>query len=141
MATTVIDSLIVQLGLDPSRFNQGQKDAMNALQQLIQRSQRGGEEIEGQGMKTAEFFATMKRSALGMLAVFLGGREIKEFVGYVTNLDASTSRLARTMDMSTRELSIWQGVMTQNGGSAESMTSSLGGLTSEMNKFVLTGQT
>jgi hypothetical protein len=141
MATTVIDSLVVQLGLDPSRFNQGQKDAMNALQQLVQGSQRGGKEIEAQGIKTAEFFSTMKRSALGMLAVFLGGREIKEFVGYVTNLDASTSRLARTMDMSTRELSIWQGVMTQNGGSAESMTSSLGGLTSEMNKFVLTGQT
>ncbi len=140
MAGTIIDSLTVKLGLDPSQFKEGQREAAAAMKLLREGAVKDGKEIEAQGAKVTQYFDSMKRGALGALAVFLGGREIKEFVGYVTNLDAATARMAVTFNMTERELSVWQGAMQQSGGTAESMTGSIGGLTSEMNKFVLTGQ-
>lgn len=140
MAGTVIDSLTVKLGLDGSQFKEGQREAAAAMKLLREGAVKDGKEIEAQGAKVTQYFDSMKRGALGALAVFLGGRGIKEFVGYLTNLDAATARTAMTFNMTTRELGVWQGVMQQSGGTAESMTGSIGGLTSEMNKFVLTGQ-
>ena len=137
----VIDTLILELGLDPAKFTQGQKDALEAFHRSNDAAITLGKSIESQGAKTADFFANLKRGAVGLLAVFLGGRGIQEFVGYITHLDAATGRMARTMNMSVRELSAWQGAAEQTGGSAESITGTLSGVSSEMNKFMLTGQT
>lgn len=137
---TVIDTLVVELGLDPAKFTQGQKDALAAFKKTREEAIASGKDIEAQGKKINEFFGTLKREALGLTALFLGGKGIKEFVGYVTNLDASTGRLAKTLNMSTAELSTWMGVAQVTGGTTESMASALHGLSSEVNKFLLTGQ-
>lgn len=137
---TVIDTLVLELGLDPSKFTDGEKAALAAHKRTIDAMLAGGKEIESQGKKLTEYFEGLKREALTVLALFMGGKGIKEFTSYVTSLDAATARSAYTMNMATKELSAWQGAMEQNGGSAESMTSSMSGLSSEMNKFMLTGQ-
>lgn len=137
---TVIDTLVIELGLDPSKFAEGEKQAMASHKKVVDQLLAGGNEIEAQGKKTVEFFSILKREALGILGVFLAGRGIKEFVGYITSLDAGTSRLSKTLNMTTRETSAWQGAMEQTGGKAESANGALSGLTGEMNKFMLTGQ-
>lgn len=137
---TVIDSLVLELGLDPKQFSQGAAQAVDSLRRMENESERAGKNFEAGGRKVNDVFTSLKREALGFLALFLGGRGIKDFVGYVTNLDAATARTARTLDMSTRELSAWQGAAEQAGGTAETITGSLQGLTGEMNRFMLTGQ-
>ena len=139
--TTVIDTLVLELGLDPAKFTQGQREAIDAFQRSNEAAVVLGKSIESQSAKTGEFFSILKRQAVEVLALFLGGRGIQEFVGYMTHLDAATSRTAKTLDMSTRDLSTWQGAAAQAGGSAESITGALSGLSGEMNKFMLTGQT
>jgi hypothetical protein len=73
-------------------------------------------------------------------AVFLGGMGVQQFTSYITNLDAQTGRLAKTMNMSAQDVSIWQGAVKQAGGTAEDANSALAGLSGEMNRFMLTGQ-
>ena len=141
MAATVIDTLVLELGLDPAKFTQGQREAIDAFQRSNEAAIVLGKSIESQSAKTGEFFSILKRQAVEVLALFLGGRSIQEFVGYMTHLDAATSRTAKTLDMSTRDLSTWQGAAAQAGGSAESIMGALSGLSGDMNKFMLTGQT
>lgn len=140
-ASTTIESLVVELGLDPSKFTQGQADALNAYKKTIDQAVSGGKAIEDQGAKVQDFFAKFKREALTLTAIFLGGRGIQQFVSDVTRLDAATGRVALTTGIATRELGAWQGAIEQNGGSAESATSALAGLSGEMSKFMVTGQT
>ena len=136
----VIDQLVVELGLDPTKLNQGQRDALESFRKTREEATAFGKGIESQEGKLVNFFSTLKREVLTVAAILLGGRGIKETIGFVTTLDAATARSAKTMNMATRELSAWQGVFQQNGASAESATASLGGLTAEMNRFMLTGQ-
>jgi hypothetical protein len=140
MPATVIDSLVLELGLDPRKFTEGQRDALGALRKFQELAIAGGKQIESQGEKTAQFFSTLKRQVLEIGALFLGGRGAKEFLSYITNLDAATGRTAKTLDITAQELSAWQGAARQTGGSVETITGSLQGLSGEMQNLVLTGQ-
>jgi len=116
---TVLDSLVLELGLDPTKLNQQQKDAIESVRKLEQQWMRSGKVIDAQTQRTTESFAALKKQALGFVAVFLGGRgvkEFKEFTEYISQLDAATGRSARTMNISARELSNWQSVGEQTGG-------------------------
>jgi len=137
---TVIDSLVVELGLDPSKFTQGQKDALEAFKRSQDAAILLGKNIEHEGKRVGDVFASIKREALGFIGLFLGGKGIKDFIGYVTSLDAATGRVAYTLNMSAREVSAWEGASAQLGGQVGGVTSAMQGLSGAMNQFMLTGQ-
>lgn len=133
---TVIDSLVLELGLDARKFTPAQKDALDALRKFQDQAVRSGKEIESQGKKTQEFFSGLKREALTALGLFMGGKGIKDFVQFITALDAGIGRTSRTMGLSVRELSAWQGAAEQAGGSAQTITGAIGGLKGAMESFL-----
>lgn len=137
---TVIDSLIVELGLDPKKFTEGQKAALESFKRSQDSAIQFGQTIESQGKKIDDVFTSLKREALGFVTLFLGGRSIKNFVSDVTALDAATGRVALTLNMSAREVSAWQGASEQMGGTAQGITAAMQGLSGAMNTFMLTGQ-
>lgn len=142
MATkSVIDSLIVELALDPSKFTRGQREALDQLRKFEDQSVRSGNEIERRGKRMTELLGSFRREFLSTLGVFLGGRSAKEALNYMTSLDAATGRLAHSMAMNVTELSAWQGAIKQAGGNAEGASAALSGLSSEVSRFLLTGQT
>lgn len=136
----VIDSLVLELGLDASKFTAGQRDAIDSLRRMEERAKSSGTQVEAQSKKILDLLSSVRREAIGAITGILGGRGIGEFVGYITNLNAQTGRLAYTMDVSAGTLRAWQGAISQAGGSAQSANSALGGLSSEMSRFTLTGQ-
>jgi hypothetical protein len=140
MTASVLDSLVLEFGIDHRPFTKGQREVLDDLRKFEDEAAKAGTRAEEGGKRVTDVMASFRREAIGLLGLFLGGRGVKEFVGYMTNLDASTSKAAQTLNMTTRELSAWHGVMEQSGGSAESMTSALQGMTQDMNKFMLTGQ-
>lgn len=135
----VLDSFVVELGLDPSKFTQGQKDALEALRQTTERAVAGGKEIEAQGAKVTEYFGKLKREALGFVGLLVGGQGVKQLIENLTTLDAATNRSARLLNVSASELSAWQGAARQAGGSAASITGALSGFNMEINRFQVTG--
>lgn len=137
---TVLDAFVVELGLDPTKFQQGQKEAYEALRNTTEQAVKGGKEIEAQGAKVSEYFNGVKRQALGLAALLVGGAGVKEFVQNITTADAATARMSRILNISAKELSAWQGAARLAGGSAESITGSLHGFNQEMNRFMLTGE-
>lgn len=139
-APTVIDSLVIELGIDPSKFTAGEKEAMAAHKKTVDQLLAGGKEIESQGAKIDHYFGALKRGALGLLAGFVGYQGIKSLIFDVAGLDAAAGRAGKTMNMSAGEVTAWQSAMKQAGGSAESATGSLQGLSGAVNTFLITGQ-
>jgi hypothetical protein len=140
MATTALDSFVIELSIDPKQLTAGAAQALDALRKVQQEGMRGANEVEAKQKSVFDLMLGFRREAMTILGVFLGGKEIGDFIGYITKLDAATGRLAKTMDMTPSDVRGWQGALEQIGGTAEDANSALSGLSSEMFNFQLTGQ-
>jgi hypothetical protein len=136
---TLIDSLVVALGLDASGFTKGQKDASVALKKTNDEATRTAKELELRGKQAGEFFSQIKNQALGMLAVFTAGKGLSSFVSDVVAGDAAVGRMATNIGMSTEDLSAWQGVAERAGGSAAGMSGSLKAMAQQMAQISISG--
>lgn len=137
--STVIDSLVVALGLDASNFTKGQKDAVAALKKTQDEAERTAKEMEARGKQAAQFFGQIKNQVVGLLAAFTAGKGLSSFVSDVVASDAAVGRMAKNIDMSTETLSAWQGVAERAGGSAAGITGSLKAMAQQMAQISITG--
>ncbi len=119
---TVIDSLVVELGMDTRKFEEGERTALVTVEEFKRRLATVGEAAQGGAEKLSNLFMVLRGGIFGFVAA-LGLGAMATFVERVMQMDAQTSRLARSLGMSTRELSVWQGVLKQVGGTAENANS------------------
>ncbi|WP_347558578.1 hypothetical protein [Robbsia sp. KACC 23696] len=136
---TVIDSLVVALGLDASGFTKGQKDTSTALKKTSDDAERTAKELEARGKQAAQFFSQIKTQVLGLFGVFTAGKGLSSFVSDVVLSDAAVGRMAKNVGMSTESFSAWQGVAERAGGSAAGMAGSIQHISGEMQQLALTG--
>lgn len=137
---TVVDALLITLGLDPSDFVKGQKQATESLKKTGDEADRTAKELEAKGKQAAQFFAQIKKEVVGLFAVFTAGKGIEAFVSDVVAGDAAVSRLAHNIDMTTDSLSAWEGVAERAGGSANGMAASLQNMAQQAQNFQLRGE-
>lgn len=104
---TIIDALVVQLGLDASKFHQEAKETKK----------------ESDEMK--EKFQGLIESALGFFAVIASGRELMGFVNETAEADRETGRLAKTLKIGVGELEAWQNAALMADGTAEGFRGSI----------------
>lgn len=135
---TIVDSLVVELELDPSKFESGRRQADDAFDKTKLKAAKVGEEIEGQTKKLAEGFGAVKTNVLGLFAAFTGVG-IAAFTSQMLHADAATGRAAKNFGMATNELGAWQGAVKIAGGSAEDATAAIGGLTQALETAKVTG--
>lgn len=138
--TTVIDSLVLEFGLDTSTFTKQQREAIDNLRKFEQEAEKIGGRAEQQTKKTVDMMSALRREVVGVAAAFLGARGVTNFLQNLNSADAAIGRAALTFNMSARELSTWEGAAGQAGAKAGEMKSTIGALTSDMNKFMITGQ-
>lgn len=133
---TVIDALLVTLGLDSKDFGKGINEAKNAQKslsdQLKRESKERGQidskaaqaqkkrvdEIHAQAKRTAEGFRKIRNEALAMAAVFTGGLGLVEFAKYAIDSQANLGQLAQTFGMSVKQIAGLQDVAKAFDGSA-----------------------
>lgn len=130
---TVIDQLIVKLGLDPRDFTKGQKQAAAEMVKT-----------EGQVKKSSE---SMGRSLLGFTGKLLGvvsaAVVVKKAISYVSDLSASVRQLgldSRNFGMAANEMRNFQNIGEMMGGKAEDVTKTIGGLTKAVYDLAYNGQ-
>lgn len=137
---TIIDALVVTLGLDPKNFKKGAKETDDGLKNLGKSGGKAGKDIEAAGKKAALTVANLRNEVLRTGAALLGMAAIKSFVASVTQSDAALGRMAHNLDTTTENLSAWQGVAERTGGSAAGMAGALKGLSQAVQRFSLTGE-
>jgi hypothetical protein len=121
---SVIDLLVVTLGLDPSNFSKGQREAADSFKKTQEQAVQSGKEIEGQSKKSMEALGGIKTQAIEMFAVFTGGKGVVEFTQSLIKGDAAVGRLSRSINVSAQDINKWQGVARIYGGTAEGMAGS-----------------
>lgn len=126
MSTTVIDALIVTLGLDPKGFKKGseevrkERDAMEkgARRQDTEEGKRAKQRaLEAKG--AADAIKKIRNEVVGMVAAFVSVSAIKGFIERITQSDAAVGRLSKNLGMSTIELSAWKEAGDKLGGTGE----------------------
>lgn len=137
---TVIDELIVTLGLDPSQFNQESKETADKFLKLKHESGKAAKSVEGDGKKMGEAFSALQKRLLGIAAIFLGGMGLTEFAEHITKVTASTGRLSTQLGLSARELSSWEMAGNRVGASSDEIAGSIKSLTGQLQQFQITGQ-
>ena len=138
--TTVIDALVLELGLDGSKFKTGADQANQQIRQVEQQATRSASEIERRGGQAAEFFNGLKRAALGFATV-LAGIGIERFVSQVAGLSSGLKNMAYGLDMNVRDLSAWQNAVVHiANGTAEGVTSSFAAMQNELQQLRFTGK-
>lgn len=137
---TVIDTLVIELGLDPTKLTKGQQQALAGFKKTQEEALKSGKAIEGAAERVTQFLGKMRNTAVGFAAAAFGANGIREFVQQVTTSNAALDRSARMMGTTTEALSLWRGAAVLAGGSAQGMQSSISGLVAEFQNFALTGQ-
>ncbi len=137
---TIIDSLIVELGLDPKGLTKGQKESVDDLRKIEEGYEHATKSAEVSSKKMGQAIYGVRNQLLTLMAAFTAGSGMKSFFERMTNSDASVGRLAKNIDMSTNELTAWQGVAERAGGTAAGIAGTMQGLTEQFQQLALTGQ-
>lgn len=115
--STIIDELIVTLGLDPSAYKKGSRETDDSLKKTREASRTTTRDMESQNKRASESFSKLKNEAVGLFLTFAGASSIASFVTNIVSGDAATGRLAKNLGIATNELSAWELAVKTVGGS------------------------
>lgn len=134
---TVIDALIVTLGLDSSGFKKGEKEAADAQKRFVRESEASAKQIAAQAKVMSEGFRRVRNELLGLFAVAIGANGLKDFISNTVKGQAELGYLSKNLSMSARELDAWGKTVKTVGGSAEGFQASLQNIASGIEAFKL----
>src|SRR5258708_32679957 len=85
---TIVDSLIVELALDPAKFTPKAKEAIEDLGKLEKANEKRSKgNVEGARHET-DALRSLSKTAVGLFAIFTGITGIKEFITGTINAGA-----------------------------------------------------
>ena len=123
---TIIDSLVVTLGLDSSGFKKGQTEVKKGLDDTRKNADQTAKDMEAAGKRAASFFGSIRTELLALVGVTLSAQGIKTFI---TNMTSDLMRLgieSRALDISAQSLDGWERAAAAAGSTAERMAGTLG---------------
>lgn len=128
---TIIDALVVQLGLDAKAVVKGQKQAEGAFKHISAGASKMGDSVSTAVDSAGDAFHALERRALAFFAVLTAGKTLKAFISDTTSSNVAAGNLARNLGVSVKSLTTWQKAAESMGGSAEDVSGSLGSLVSQ----------
>ncbi|MNO44422.1 hypothetical protein D3C76_346650 [compost metagenome] len=137
---TIIDSLVVKLGLDTTDFKKGEKDLESGLDNTRKKTEKVGDDVAANGKKAAEFFGQLQKAALKFFAVLTVGRGMADFTRVIVSGGAQLDRMSTRLGTTADSLSRWQGAVRQSGGTGEGLLNTLQSLSNEMTQIAVTGE-
>ncbi len=132
---TVIDALIVTLGLDATNFQKGEKEVSTGLKKTKDQSTDVAKTMEQNGKKAGAFFGSIRNELLALIGITLSLKGMKDLIIGTANNMAQLGRSAAPLNMSARDLDAWQTTAKATGGTAEGLTGSMQSLSDSIYAF------
>lgn len=136
---TIIDSLVVELGLDSSKFTKGQQQAIDALRKLQEQAEKSSKGIKSGFENLSNDLSKLTSYALKFSAALLGAKGIEETFIKITQQNNSLSKTAEVIGVNSVELSKWEGVARRAGGSVEEIRGAFQGAAKAISEINVTG--
>ncbi|WP_194760978.1 lytic transglycosylase domain-containing protein [Klebsiella variicola] len=125
MAATVIDALLVTLGLDTSQFRKGQQEVSDDLKKQREDAKNTAKEMAEQGKKAASFFSSIKTELLALTGVTVTAGGLMSFVKSTTSGLMELSIQAKSLGMTAKELDGVGKAAEAAGSSVEKISAAL----------------
>lgn len=136
---TIIDSLLVTLGLDDSGYKKGAASAGKSLDDVKAKGRATAKDLKASGETGAEFFRSLKREAIALFTAVAGSTAIAKMITDVTNANVALGFMAQNLNESTQNLTQWARMADRAGGSAKGMEATLQGLSESLSDIKLLG--
>lgn len=124
---TLIDELLVSLSLDASAFERSRKQVDANLKSTADASARTAKQLQTDGPRAAEFFDSIRNSALALVGVFLGGKGLETVVRDATKSLSDLGRQALNIGEPAQGVEAFANAIARMGGNADAAKSSLQG--------------
>ena len=121
---TVIDSLLIELGLDTSKFDSSSKKSVEELRKFQQQAEKSFKASQKGSKELGDGFDKARNALISLGVSFVGIQGFTSFAKNTTATNAGISRTAELFKMSARELDTWGGVLKSVGGNASDFQSS-----------------
>jgi hypothetical protein len=136
---TIVDALVVTLGLDARGVKKGEQDVAQSQKRLSDGANRTAKDFEQLGKQISQAINGARNAVIGLFTVFTAGRGISGFVRETTEGSAALGRMARDLRTSTEALSAWEGVSRRAGNAAGEVTGAFQQIQQIMQNFHLMG--
>jgi len=137
---TIIDSLLVKLGLDSSEFDAGKRKVDKGLKDTGNEADKTGAKFKKSGKDGADGFGNVAASAAKFLALIGGTMAVKRFIEQTVESSAALDRLSKNLQEGVSTVSAWSNSAELAGGSAEGLQGTLDMLSKSQTELQLTGQ-
>lgn len=137
---TIIDSLLVKLGLDSSEFEAKKSKVDKGLKDTGSHAENTGNKLKKSGKDGAEGFENVAKSAAKFLAIIGGTMAVKRFIENQIEANAALDRFAQNLNQGVNSISAWSNAAEQAGGSAEGLQGTMDMLSKSQTELQLTGQ-
>ena len=131
----IVDALMISVGFDTTKLLKGAKEAQSALDKTAQQAEKSGKQVDASTKSMGEGFDATARKLLGLYALFTGGREIKQFVSFLTQADAALGRFAFSLGLVPQSVSALGMALERNGGSANDAAAAYSALNNQIQAF------
>ncbi len=131
---TVIDQLIVTLGLDPAQFKKGTNEATKQVKLTQEQFRKSGEAMTRSIVDVAR----------NIFVAFVGFESVSgliNFLGRLNQAQASLSRMAQNFGTSARALDVWDKKVELAGGTVAGAQSSINQLNQDITALYTRGET
>lgn len=115
---TVIEALVVTLGLDIKDFDKNDRRVNDALTKFMANADKKTKAFESSGKRAVETFSSLKTEIIGAVAAFAGFKGLQDFVVGTTDSQAALGRLAENTKTSASALKAWDIVAQEVGAHA-----------------------
>ena len=128
---TVIDSLLIELGLDTSKFDKNQQKSVEQLRKLDEQAQKTGKNIQKSAQDIGDGF-NFAKDALMAFGSVLSFNAMKNFLVDTTKTNVALGNTSNLLAMSASELKAWGQMAELVGGNLESITGTFKNLQSNL---------
>jgi len=132
---TVIDSLVVQLGLDDSGFKRGSAETKKNLSETSAAARKTSQDMQDSGKKAAEFFKELRNQAVAFFAILTTGRGLIDFTRETITSNAELSRLSANLNETASDMFAWKRTVEQAGGDGNAFIGTIKGISSAITRY------
>ena len=138
---TVIDSLLIELGLDTSKFNDAQKKAVESLRKTDEQAKKTNDNLQRNTKQTTEGFEKAKDAMVSFGTAALSVGAIVNFASKLQNTNMELYNSSKITGKSAVELQSWGNAVEAAGGKTETFINSIKSIQERLASIPITDDT
>ena len=137
---TIIDALVMTLGLDASDYQKNSQKVKKENQSFTEEQKKQLDKIEKQAKQALSAISNVQKGILGLFTAVAGATGVGQFLTQVNQAEAALGRLSSHTGQSTEELHKWSNMAAIVGGSAEDMQAGVSNLQQQLTDLKYKGE-